>query len=457
MSSRQAALEFAHKSMEDFLEDLIHFLKIPSISMLAEHDPDIRMAAEWLASQIEKFRFNDVAVISTDGHPIVYGSYDKAGKNAPTILVYGHYDVQPVDPIDEWDSDPFMPQIRNGNVYARGASDMKGQIVAHLKAVESYLDSSDLPVNIKYLIEGEEEIGSPSLENFMKQHEDLLQCDFCLNADSGILGVDTPSLTYALRGLAYFEINLFGPRSDLHSGTFGGPVINPANVIAQVIAAMKDESGRVMLPGFYDDVVELSTVERENLAQLPQTEEWWKEQSGTNALGGETGYSATERATSRPTLDVNGLFSGYIGKGSKTVLPARAMAKISMRLVPNQGPEKIHQSLEIFLNEHVPAGITWEISDLSMALPGSIDLDSTMAKSAVRALESVWGKSVLYKREGGTVPVVGLIKEILGVDSLMLGFGLPDDNLHAPNEKFHVKNFHRGIQSYIHFMNNIAN
>jgi len=456
MSSRQAALEFANKSKQDFLEDLIHFLKIPSISTLPEHNPDMLEAAQWLVSQMEKFQFKDVNIMPTDGHPIVYGSYDKAGKSAPTVLVYGHYDVQPVDPIDEWDNEPFKPQVRDGDIYARGASDMKGQVVAHLKAVESYLDSYDLPVNIKYLIEGEEEIGSPNLEKFLSQNEDLLHCDFCLNADSGILGVDTPSLAYSLRGLAYFEINLHGPESDLHSGTFGGAVINPGNVIAQVIAAMKDENGRIMLPGFYDDVVELAAAEREQLAQLPQTEEWWKEQSNTSALGGEFGYTATERATIRPTLDVNGLYSGFIGKGSKTVLPAKAMAKISMRLVPNQEPEKVRQSLETFMDKHIPAGITWEIDELSSALPGTIDLDSAIAKSAGEALRSVWNKSAIYKREGGTVPVVGMIKKVLGVDSLMLGFGLPDDNLHAPNEKFHVNNFHRGIETYIHFMDNLA-
>jgi acetylornithine deacetylase/succinyl-diaminopimelate desuccinylase-like protein len=333
---------------------------------------------------------------------------------------------------------------------------MKGQIVAHMKAMEAFLKTSTLPVNIKYMIEGEEEIGSPSMESFLDEYGDLFDCDFCLNADSGMLGVDNPSLCYALRGLSYFEIRLQGPATDLHSGTFGGAVINPANILANLIAGMKDENYHVTLPGFYDDVRPVSEEDRQELSQLPQSDDWWKDQSGASQLDGERGYTATERATARPTLDVNGLYSGFIGEGSKTVLPAKAMAKISMRLVPDQKPEAITQSLQTYLEENVPDGISWELEEISSGIPGIIDRSSKPVKAASTAIEKVWGKAPLFKREGGTVPVVGLIKEMLGVDSLMLGFGLPDDNLHAPNEKMHLPNFYRGIETFIYFMQEIS-
>jgi acetylornithine deacetylase/succinyl-diaminopimelate desuccinylase-like protein len=456
MPNLQAALTYAHDHKDDFLNDFLSFLKIPSISTLPENKKDVEAAAQWVASQLEKLSFNDVAIMPTSKHPVVYGSWMRAGSQAPTILVYGHYDVQPVDPIDLWQTDPFDPHIRDDSVFSRGASDMKGQIVAHLKAMESILQHGDLPVNIKYMIEGEEEIGSPSLIAFLEENGDLFKCDFCLNADSGMLDADTPSLTYALRGLAYFEIRLQGPSTDLHSGTFGGAVINPGNVLCNLIAGMKDQDYKVTLPGFYDHVRPLSKDERQDLAKLPQSEDWWMHQSGADPLDGETGYTSTERATARPTLDVNGLYSGFIGEGSKTVLPAKAMAKISMRLVPDQSPELVKQSLKTYLAEKVPAGITWELEDLSGCMPGIIDRNSDAVNAASRALESVWGKSPLFKREGGSVPVVGLIKEMLGVNSLMLGFGLPDDNLHAPNEKMYLPNFYRGIETFIRFMFEIA-
>jgi acetylornithine deacetylase/succinyl-diaminopimelate desuccinylase-like protein len=456
MTNLEDAVTYGCDHKEDSLNDFLSFLKIPSISTLPENEKDIDAAAQWLASQLDKLSFEDVAILPTAKHPVVYGSWMKAGSQAPTILVYGHYDVQPVDPIDLWKSDPFDPDIREDNVYARGASDMKGQIVAHLKAMEAILKSGDLPVNIKYMVEGEEEIGSPSLEAFLRQNGDRFKCDFCLNADSGILGAEIPSLTYALRGLAYFEIRLQGPPGDLHSGSFGGAVINPGNILCNLIAGMKDADYKVTLTGFYDDVRPLSEDERQELAKLPQTEEWWRKQSGANVLDGEKGYTPTERATARPTLDVNGLYSGFIGEGSKTVLPAKAMAKISMRLVPDQKPDLIKRSLETYLAENVPPGISWELIDLSSCIAGIIDRNSDAVKAASRSLEQVWGKSPLFKREGGSVPVVGLIKEILGVNSLLLGFGLPDDNLHAPNEKMYLPNFYRGIETYIRFMYEIA-
>jgi acetylornithine deacetylase/succinyl-diaminopimelate desuccinylase-like protein len=456
MKDPGSALDYARESSDKFLNDLNALLRIPSISTDPEHGEDMTRAANWVAAQLDEFGFDDVEVMPTARHPVVYGKHDKAGPKAPTLLIYGHYDVQPVDPIDEWDSDPFEPAIRGKNLYARGASDMKGQIVAQLKAVESLISTTDLPVNLIYMIEGEEEIGSPNLEAYILKNKSKFDCDFCLNADSGILGAEVPSLTYALRGLGYFEIRLQGPSSDLHSGTFGGAIENPANVLCRLIAGMHDDHGRVTLPGFYDSVIPLSDSERAELAKLPQTEEWWKEQTGAKELRGEEGYTAVERATGRPTLDVNGFYSGYIGEGSKTVLPSRAMAKVSMRLVPDQKPDRVEQSLKDYLRENIPPTVSWEVNRHTGSLPGMIDLQSTEAQAAASALEAVWGKKPLYKREGGSVPVVGLLKEVLDINSLMLGFGLPDDNLHAPNEKLYLPNYYRGIETYIRFIQNIA-
>jgi acetylornithine deacetylase/succinyl-diaminopimelate desuccinylase-like protein len=416
----------------------------------------MRQAAEWIAGQLKDFGLDSVAVMPTAGHPVVYGEWLKAGPKAPTILFYGHYDVQPPDPLDLWTSDPFDPQVRGDDIFARGASDNKSQIVAHLKAVESMVRTSGLPINLKYLIEGEEEVGSPSLGAFIAEHKDLLSCDFCLNGDSGILAPDTPSIVYALRGIAYFEIRLQGPASDLHSGTFGGAVDNPAQVLCELIAGMRDRQGRITLPRFYDHVRPLSDAERAELAKLPQMDSWWQEQTGAKALFGEKGYTATERATARPTLDVNGLLSGFTGQGSKTVLPAWAMAKVSMRLVPDQTPDEVHRGLRAYLEVNAPPTVTWELEMLGNAMPAIVERDSDAVQAASRALEAVWRKPPLFMRMGGTVPVVGLIQQLLDVDSLMLGFGLPDDNLHAPNEKQHLPNFFRGIETYIRFTHEIA-
>jgi acetylornithine deacetylase/succinyl-diaminopimelate desuccinylase-like protein len=428
-------------------------LRIASISTLPEHASDMRRAAEWITAELTRLGFERADVMPTAGHPIVYAERLKAGPEAPTILLYGHYDVQPVDPIEEWMSPPFEPEIRGDNLYARGASDMKGQLVALLKALESIIRTSDLGLNLKAMIEGEEEVGSANLEKFISDHRELLRCDLSLNADTSILAADTPALTYALRGLAYFEIRLQGPAGDLHSGTFGGIVENPATVLCRLIGGMHDAQGRVTLRGFYDRVLPLAPAERAELAKLPQTDEWWTDKAKVSSLRPfETGYTATERATGRPTLDVNGLLSGFTGVGSKTVLPARAMAKVSMRLVPDQTPEDTEEALHVYLEANVPKTIKWEVENLSYCHPAMVPLDSDAARAASAALEEVWGKPPLFKREGGSVPVVGLIKQIVGVPTLMMGFGLPDDNLHAPNEKQHLPTFFRGIETYIRLL-----
>jgi acetylornithine deacetylase/succinyl-diaminopimelate desuccinylase-like protein len=449
------ALDYAQGNRNSALDELKSILRIPSISTLPEHEADMTAASDWLIDRLDQLGFQGRA-IDAGGPPVVYGDWLGAGAGAPVILVYGHYDVQPVDPLELWASGPFEPEVRGNDLYARGASDMKGQIVAHLKAVEALKETTGIPVNIKYLIEGEEEIGSTHLGEFFRANEDLLSCNFCLNVDSGVIGPETPSLTYAIRGMAYFEIRLEGPPGDLHSGTFGGAIVNPANVLAALIGEMHDDHGRVTLPGFYDDVISLSDQERSDLASLPQSDEWWREQSGATFLGGEQGYSATERATARPTLDVNGLLSGFTGEGGKTVLPSKAMAKISTRLVPDQDPNQVHESLRAFMEQNAPPGVSWEVDMLGSAVASIIDRDSVEARAAAEALEAAWGVPARYKREGGTVPVVGMLAEMLDVKTLMLGFGLPDDNLHAPNEKFHLPNFHRGIDTFIHFMTSLA-
>jgi len=444
------AISFAHQNADKALDELKSILRIPSVSTLPEHAADMEVAADWLLERLDRLGFEG-RKINSGGPPVVYGEWLLAGADAPVVLVYGHYDVQPVDPLDLWVSDPFDPDVRGDDLFARGASDMKGQVVAHLMAIEALKETTGIPINIKYLFEGEEEIGSVHLPEFIRANEELLGCDFCLNIDTGVIGPETPSLTASIRGMAYFEMRLQGPSGDLHSGTYGGAVVNPANTLAALIGKMHDEQGRVTLPGFYDDVLPLSDDERSDLAGLPQTDEWWIAKSGAPSLAGEHGYTATERATARPTLDVNGLLSGFTGEGGKTVLPSKAMAKISARLVPVQDPSKTYDSLLAFMELEAPAGVTWEVDMLSGAIASIIDRDSPQAKAALEALETVWGVPATFKREGGSVPVVGMIEEMLGVKSLMLGFGLPDDNLHAPNEKFHMPNYHRGIDTFIHF------
>lgn len=451
MSTPNAPLEYARTHRDEFLEELKELVRIPSVSTQAERQQDMRSAAKWLAAKLTSIGLDNAAILETKGLPVVYADWLKAGTKAPTLLVYGHYDVQPEDPVDLWATPPFEPTRVGDNLYARGASDMKGQILAHVFALESMLRTSGLPINVKYLLEGEEEIGSPNLDEFIAKNKKRLACDLCLNPDLSIIAPDVPAITYGLRGLAYFEIRLKGAKSDLHSGQFGGAVANPALVLAKLLAGMMDDQGRITLPGFYDDVRPLKPEERASLAKLPQPETWWQEQTGVRALAGEAGYTSTERATARPTLDVNGLLSGFTGEGSKTVLPAKAMAKVSMRLVPDQTPQAVERSLRAYLKANVPATVEWEVQEHAGAKPAIVGLDSPAVRAAARALESVWGKPPLYARQGGTVPVVTQIQEVLGTDSLLMGFGLPDDNLHAPNEKLHLPTFFRAIEAFIHF------
>jgi len=450
------ALDYAERNRERFVDELEQFVRIASISTDPEAKQDIQIAAEWVADQLRSLDMREVKIYPTGRHPVVYGQWLQAGADKPTLLIYGHYDVQPAEPLEKWDSQPFTPTKRGDNLYARGASDMKGQVIASLKAVEALMRTTGLHVNVKFLLEGEEEIGSPNLESFMREHKDLLKCDFAVNPDTGMIGADTPTITYGLRGLAYFELRLTGPDHDLHSGSFGGVIHNPAQVLCELIAGMHDDQGRVTLPGFYDSVKPLSEEERLELSRLPMDEDFYLTQSGAPALKGETGYTAIERVGGRPTLEVNGLLSGFTGEGTKTVLPAKAMAKISMRLVPNQDPEEVHQQLLQYLEQNAPETVRWEVLKLSSNPASLADLDIPAVKKLSDAMQTVWGKRPVYRREGGSVPVVSHLKQILGVETVNTGFGLPDDNLHGPNEKIHLPTFFRGIQTLIVYLDNLA-
>lgn len=449
------ALDYSKTHHQQFLNDLVDLLKIPSVSTTPEHARDMHSAAQWLMTKLEKMGFK-TQLFTTERHPIVYAEELSAGSDLPTVLIYGHYDVQPAEPLDLWRSPAFSPTVRDDNIYARGASDMKGQVMATLSAVESLLAAGSLPVNIKFVLEGEEEIGSPNLAPFLKKNKDLLACDFALNPDSGMVAADIPTIIYALRGLAYFELRVHGPAHDLHSGVFGGVVHNPAIALCELLAGMHNENGKVTLPGFYDRVIELTEEEKSSLARLPTSEAYYLDQTGAPGLWGEHGYSPIERVGARPTLDINGIYSGFVGSGSKTVIPAWAMAKISMRLVPDQDPEEVKAQLITYLTQKAPSTIRWELITMSGGKACLTETDTKPSKAMQAALEAVWGKEPVFKREGGSVPVVLDMQNILNIQSVLTGFSLPDDNLHAPNEKLHLPTWYKGIDALIHFFYLIA-
>lgn len=429
-----------------FEADLCELLRIPSVSADSRHRADVRKAADWVAGQFRSLGLT-TEICETPGHPIVYAESLQA-PNAPTALVYGHYDVQPPDPLDEWISPPFEPTVRNGNLYARGATDDKGQMLTHLKSAEAWLRSEGkLPVNLKFLIEGEEEVGSEHLEQFIEQHRQRLACDVIVISDTSQFAPGQPAITYGLKGIAYFELRLTGPSQDLHSGTFGGSVTNPANTLAKMLAALVNDQGQVQVPGFYDKVVPLSAQEREQFAALGFNDEEFMASLGVDGVTGEIGYTTLERRWARPTCDVNGLWSGYQGEGSKTVLPARAGAKFSFRLVPNQDPHEIHHSLEKMLRGLCPPGIKMELIPFHGAPGVVVPLDSPYMSAAAKAIEQGFGKRPVLIREGGSIPVVSTFRQKLGADTLLLGWGQNDDNTHSPNEKFCLADFHRGIKA----------
>ncbi|MDO9085832.1 MAG: dipeptidase [Anaerolineaceae bacterium] len=456
MSYRSDAIEYSKRNLDNYQEILQDFIKIPSISTDPKQKNSMQKAAEFVRSLLIKLGIDDVQILETNGHPVVFAEKKATVENASTVLIYGHYDVQPSDPLDLWLTNPFSPVEKDDRLFGRGTSDMKGQIIACLAAYNAISASGPIPVNFKFLFEGEEEIGSPNLPDFLSNHKELLECDIILNPDAGMISPNNPTIVYGLRGLTYFELNLTGPDHDLHSGMFGGVIHNPAIVLAELIVGMHDENWKVTLPGFYEDVLPLSKEEREQLLRLPITDEDLKRQTGVPELWGETGYNPIERLGSRPTLEISGMLSGFVGEGSKTIIPSSAMAKISMRTVPNQEPEKIFEQLRKYLEMNVPSTVKWDLQKFAGGWASISDRNNPGVISLTKALETVWGIKPLFKREGGSIPVVASMQRILGKESVLTGFGLPEDKIHSPNESLHLPTWKKGILSLIHFFYNYA-
>ena len=454
--TRQSAIEYVHKNRARFLDELGELVAIPSVSMQADHKADMGRAADWMAARLTALGMEAVQVLPTGAHPVVYGEWLGAGKGAPTVLVYGHYDVQPVDPLELWKTNPYETVQQGDYLFGRGTSDMKGQAMATIAAVEALFKTAGMPVNLKWLLEGEEEMGSPSMEAFLPAHRELFAADFCLNPDAGMIAPDKPTITYGLRGLAYFELHVWGPGHDLHSGLYGGTVHNPAQALIELVAGMHDAQGRITLPGFYDPVRPVSADEHAEMAKLPMDEVFYKQQTGVPALWGEPDYLPVERVGTRPTLEVNGLLSGYTEQGSKTVLPAKAMAKLSCRLVPDQDPHQVHEQLVQYLQEHAPDTIHWEVKLLNTGSTAITDRDLPGIKAMSTAMETVWGQPPLFKREGGSIPVVAMLQNFLGIESVLCGFSLPEDSVHAPNERLHLPTWTKGVEALVHFFSNLA-
>jgi acetylornithine deacetylase/succinyl-diaminopimelate desuccinylase-like protein len=447
------AVEYARQNQPRFLSELKDLLRIPSVSTLPQHKTDIERAADFLAAQMRSIGLEHVEVIKTAGHPLVYADWLHAtGK--PTVLCYGHYDVQPPDPLNEWTTPPFEPTERNQNLYARGAVDDKGQMFMHLKALESLMKSGAgrLPINVRLLLEGEEEVGGESIAKYVGENPVKLKADFALVSDTEMYAPDMPTLCVGLRGLVYTEVEARGAKVDLHSGMYGGVAPNPFVALAQIIAKLKDENGRILIPGFYDRVTKPSADELKSWKSLPFDEqEYLRNEVGSSELTGEPGYSVAERTWARPTLDVHGMPGGFTGAGAKTVIPARGAAKISVRLVPDQRPDEIFNLFSKYVQSIVPRGIHINIRQLSSAPPMLIRTDNPYVQASKTAMKEVFGRDTVFIRSGGSIPVVADFEKHLHIPSVMMGFGLPDDNLHAPNEKFHIPNFYRGIESIIRF------
>lgn len=448
-------INYINENRQRYVDELFELLRIPSVSAVSEHKDDVARAAEFLAEQFRSIGFK-TEIHQTPGHPIVYAEF--LPDDAPTtILIYGHYDVQPVDPIELWRHPPFEPTIEGKNVVARGATDDKGQMFTHLKSAEAFVRAvGNPPIALKYVIEGEEEISSLHLRPFLEENRERLAADVAVISDTSQFVEDVPAVTYGLRGLCYLQVDLKGSSQDLHSGSFGGTVANPVNILIKIIAALKDDDGRVLIPGFYDDVVPLEDWEREQFAGLPFDEEEYRAYIGAPQLTGEADYTTLERRWARPTLDVNGIWGGYIGEGAKTVISADAGAKISARLVPNQDPDRIYKLIDSHLKSICPPTVEMSVQKMHGGKPIIVPTDSPEMKAAARAIEQAFGKAPVFIREGGTLPVVADLEELLGLDTLLLGWGLPDDGTHSPNEKFNLGDFHRGILASAYLMHELA-
>ena len=450
------AYNYAQQHAANFRDQLIDWLKIPSVSTDPLHKADIQSAANWLAADMRRIGLNNVQILPTDGHPVVYADWLEAGADAPTVLVYGHYDVQPAVIEDGWDGDPFTPRTEGDKLYARGATDDKGQVMIQMKAAEAMLETGNCPVNLKYLIEGEEEIGSPHLADFIKAHKEMLAADMCVISDTTIKSVDQPSLVYSLRGLVTMEVVVTGPKHDLHSGGYGGMIHNPAQAIAEIITTLHNDDGSVAVPGFYDDVLELDESERQELAKGDVTPAEWEAIMGSLPDWGEPGYSKTERLGARPTLEINGVSGGYAGEGFKTVLPAKAMAKISCRLVANQDPYDIFEKVSAYLRSVAPPTVHLDIHAHGHGYPALTPLDHPAMQAAKRAYKRNWEADPLYMRGGGSIPVVADFQNLLEIPVVLLGFGLPDCAAHGPNESFDLRLFRKGVDTVIAYMHELA-
>jgi acetylornithine deacetylase/succinyl-diaminopimelate desuccinylase-like protein len=438
--------EYLQTSQQRHLDELLAFLRIPSVSALSTHNADTRKAAEFVATKLKDLGFS-VTINETPKHPIVTAHYHVDDK-LPTVLIYGHYDVQPPDPINLWTSPPFEPVVKDGVIVARGSSDDKGQVYAHIKGAEALIKTTGtLPVNLKFLIEGEEEISSPNILPFIESHIDELKTDVVIISDGAMMAPNTPTITYGLKGIAYIELRVKTAAMDLHSGAFGGGVPNPINALAKMIAALHDDNGGITVPGFYDDVIEISPIEKAAFARVPFDEKKFAEEIGVTATPGEAGYSLLERLWARPTLDCNGIGGGFQGEGSKTVIANTAMAKISCRLVPDQDPDDIRDKLTAYLKELAPMGVSVEVIDLHGGKPAMSPIESKSVQTAAKALQQVYGKEAIFARTGGSIPIVSNLQDLLKAEVVLVGFGLETDRVHSPNEKFDLENYYKGIET----------
>jgi acetylornithine deacetylase/succinyl-diaminopimelate desuccinylase-like protein len=447
--------EYISTNKDRFLHELFDWLRIPSVSADSRHKPDVRKAAEFLRDKFSNAGVDKVEICETPGHPIVYAE-KIINASLPTILVYGHYDVQPADPLNLWHSPPFEPVIKDDRIFARGSCDDKGQVYMHVKAFEAMMKLNQLPCNVKFMVEGEEEVGSDNLGNFVKENKAKLKADVILISDTALISLEHPSITTGLRGLSYMEVEVTGPNRDLHSGVYGGAVANPINTLCSMIASLHDKNGKITVPGFYDKVAELTKAEREALNKAPFDLNEYKKELGIDEIKGEEGYSTLERTGTRPTLDVNGIWGGYTGEGAKTVLPSKAFAKISMRLVPNQNNAEITELFTKHFTAIAPKYVKVKVTALHGGEPAVTPTNSAAFKAASKAFEEVWGKTPIPTRDGGSIPIVALFKKELGLDTVLMGFGLDSDAIHSPNEHYGVKNFMLGIETIVSFYKHYA-
>lgn len=450
-------IKYIESNKDRYLEELKDFLSIPSISNEEAHKDDVKKACSWLENHLKVIGLDNVTVYQTEGHPIVYADCLKAGNDKPTVLVYGHYDVQPVDPLDLWTNPPFEPTVKGNKIYARGSADDKGQIFIHIKSIEAHLkNNGKLPINLKVIFEGEEEIGSVNLYKFLDKQKELLKADYVVISDTSMYKDNMPSICYGLRGLCFMQIDITGPNRDLHSGTFGGGIHNPINALSEIISKLKDDENRILIDGFYDDVVALTQKERDEFKRLPFDEKKYKMDLEVEELYGEDGYTTIERVSARPTLDCNGIWGGYQGQGAKTVLPSVAGAKVSMRLVPNQDPDKVAELFEKYIKKIAPKSVKVKVTSLHGGKPSVTAIDTPAIKAAVKALKDAFGVDPVFFKEGGSIPIVNSFNEVLGADAILLGFGLPDDNIHSPNEKFDLNNFYKGISTVAYYYDELS-